>query len=231
MRVSKSGKSFQYYLRENPKNKNGTYIPKAKIEIAKALAQRDYEKKALAYAKAELVNVTTYLAYMKVNNLISVLDSFGEGRQRLITPIYRMETDFVEAWKSIKYKGRDFGDINTEFFTSNGVRVASKSELAIANMLEAYNIPYRYEYPLILSSGKKIWPDFLCLNVRTRKEIIWEHFGMMDNIGYANRNVEKINLYAKDGYCLGENFVATFETSQVQLNLKTVQRIIEEFLL
>ena len=97
LRVSKSGKSFQYYLRENPKNKNGTYIPKAKIEIAKALAQRDYEKKALAYAKAELVNVTTYLAYMKVNNLISVLDSFGEGRQRLITPIYRMETDFVEA--------------------------------------------------------------------------------------------------------------------------------------
>ena len=39
-------------------------------------------------------------------------------------------------------------------------------------------------------------PDFYCLNLRTRQEFAWEHFGMMDDPDYASTTAEKLRLYA-----------------------------------
>ena len=60
---------------------------------------------------------------------------------------------------------RDGRDVTAEFYSNSGVRVRSKSELIIANMLEKYGIPYRYEYPLLLNGNDLVRPDFLCLNI------------------------------------------------------------------
>ena len=66
-------------------------------------------------------------------------------------------------------------------------------------------MPYRYEFPIKLKSesgtGRKVsevtfYPDFLCLNLRTREEFCWEHFGLMDDEEYANNAAGKINHYA-----------------------------------
>jgi hypothetical protein len=101
----------------------------------------------------------------------------------------------------------------------------------IADMLEHYNIPYRYEYPLYLTGLGMVHPDFHCLNVTKRKEMIWEHFGMMDSISYANRNIRKLFYYEKNGYQAGVNMIMTFETSQTALNSNAIRTKIEQFLL
>ena len=67
---------------------------------------------------------------------------------------------------------------DTEFYSNNGVRVRSKSELIIANLLEQYDVPYKYEMPLSLDENGIVRPDFIALNVRLRSEYVWEHLGM-----------------------------------------------------
>ena len=54
---------------------------------------------------------------------------------------------------------------------------------------------------------------------------------MMDNAGYANKNISKMNVYQQNGYYLGKNMIATFETSAVPLSSRQIKGIIEEYLL
>ena len=97
------------------------------------------------------------------------------------------------------------------------------------------NIPYHYEFPikLLAEDGSKITvhPDFLCLNPRTRKEFLWEHFGRMDDIEYATGTVRKLKLFAKNDIFPGKNLITTHETSDQPLNTSLIKKIAEEFLI
>ena len=47
LRVQKRQNSYQYYLRNDPKDINGKYIPKKDHEIAIRLAQKEYDRTIL----------------------------------------------------------------------------------------------------------------------------------------------------------------------------------------
>ena len=112
-----------------------------------------------------------------------------------------------------------------------GERVRSKSEKIIADALEREDIPYRYEYPVCLSGDLYIYPDFMVLNKRTRKEYFLEHFGMMDNPEYAEKMIRKIEEFEKNGIFPGEKLLMTFETRNRPLNTTVFEKIIQEFFL
>lgn len=75
------------------------------------------------------------------------------------------------------------------------------------------------------------YPDFTCLNVRTRREIIWEHFGRMDDPEYATATAGKFDSYADNGIFPGESLVFTMETQERPLSPATVEAIVEKYLL
>ena len=75
-----------------------------------------------------------------------------------------------------------------------------------------------------------VYPDFTCLNVRTRKEFIWEHFGMIDVPEYCQNMASKMELYLVNGFCLGKNFVMTTETHDRPLNSMMVEKMLEQLL-
>ena len=100
----------------------------------------------------------------------------------------------------------------------------------MSNMREKEGIPYRYEYPVYLRGFGKVYPDFTVLNLRTRKEIYWEHMGMMDNSAYAEKAVNKIHTYEQNGIFQGENLLITYETSKSSLNQKGIVRMIQRYL-
>ena len=54
---------------------------------------------------------------------------------------------------------------------------------------------------------------------------------MMDNISYANKNVQKLNVYEQNGFTMGDNLIATFESSQNPLGYGAIKSKIEMFLL
>lgn len=71
-----------------------------------------------------------------------------------------------------------------------------------------------------------IRPDFTVMNIRTGEVYLYEHFGMMDDIDYVDKNVKKLELYEKNGYLLGNNLVITHETSESPLNIGIVESYI-----
>lgn len=221
----------EYYWRKTSKDNNGDYLPKGKRELAAKLAQKEYDKKLLSLAKKELRLSSAYLEHITGSPIPAVYDKLPAARKELVAPVSTPDDEYKRLWLSESYEPMGFDNDAAEYYTDNGIRVRSKSEIIIAGMLEKHDIPYKYEYPLQLSGKGTVRPDFLCLNVRTRKEYIWEHFGMMDNEEYAIKNVAKINSYSENGYFPGINMIMTFEASHIPVSSGVIKAMIKQFLL
>ena len=233
LHASNHGKYKSYYRRELTEEGRiiEKYIPKKNIELVHALAQREYDEKLNEILLSSLDTLSNFerelirLSPAKVGSLLPM------AKSTLIKPIYNSDEEFVKEWQNVKYVGKGFGGVETEFFTSKNERVRSKSEIMIADSLNRYGVPYRYEYPVHLKGVGTVYPDFLCLNVRKRKEVIWEHFGMMTKDDYVSDSViPKLRSYEKKGYRLGDDFIFTMESSVSALSSKYVNQMIEDYL-
>jgi len=125
-----------------------------------------------------------------------------------------------------QFSGRRFPE--KPVFTNRGEAVRSKSEKIIADRLNALNIPYIYEYPLQLSGSQTIYPDFLILNSRTRREYILEHFGLMSDSEYVAGTVRKINAYCRSGFVPGKRFLFTMEDGELPLETLVLEKLLEK---
>ena len=95
----------------------------------------------------------------------------------------------------------------------------------IADALYRAGIAYRYECPLELG-GRQIHPDFTIMRASDRKEIYWEHLGMMDDPDYCRNAIQRIRLYEANDINPGKELVFTMETSFMPVNLMVINRII-----
>ena len=239
LRVSTSNGCVQYYYRASSSDVCGTYIPKKNFKLAKKLAQKEYDFSLVETLQKELQFLTKILAFYKKsyskNSLAAtVLHKFTKEKIALINPIRLSEKNFSKLWSSVQYKGKSFSQNQPELFTAKGERVRSKSEIIIADTLHRLKIPYRYEFPIELKneSGKlkTFHPDFICLNLKTRQEFLWEHFGMMDEADYASSSLRKLRIYEKNGIFPGKNLIITMETSDLPISAKQIERIASQFL-
>lgn len=224
LRICRHGNKTQYYHREDPKDCNGVYIKEKEMTLAQKLAQKDYDKKVLSSVEKELAAIHKYVSAYPKESAEQVFEKLHKERQKLIMPIQESDEEFVCNWEAVEYQGKDFYGDTPEFYTAKGERVRSKSEVIIADVLAREGIPYRYEYPIYISGLGTIYPDFTLLNIRTRKEILWEHFGMMDEPEYAEKAIQKLMLYEQNAICVGENLILTYETRKNPLNQKTILR-------
>ena len=200
IRVQKHGKSYQYYLRENPKETTGRYLGVSQKNQVKEFLQKDYNSSIIKLMEEELKLVSRYVEQVSPMKIVDLYSNLFEGRQRMIDPI---------------------------FYTHKGERVRSKSEVIIANLLYKYQIPYRYEFPLTIKDFGITYPDFLILNVRKRKEIYIEHFGLLDDATYRENVIRKIIKYEMAGISLGDNLFLSFETAKNPLNVQVVEKMIK----
>ncbi|WP_051207559.1 hypothetical protein [Butyrivibrio sp. AE3006] len=231
LRVQDRNSYALYYWIKKTGDTNGELIPKKNRDIARKLAQKDYDKKLARVIKKELKEITKYLECIKENDISSIYEGLSDKRKLLVKPLITSDEEYIKRWKEKPYDPMGFDEGSAEYYSDSGIRVRSKSEIIIANMLEKYGVPYKYECPLKLGKRGIVSPDFTCLNIRTRKEYIWEHFGMMDDENYANKNVAKINSYEESGYQLGKNMIMTFEASQQPINSNIIKNMITSWLL
>lgn len=220
----------EFYHRTDPKDKNGAYIREKDIHLAQKLAQKEYDKKVLASIEKELTAINKYFSFYPNRNPEQIYENLHKERQKLIMPIVEPDEEYLRNWESVKYQGKEFYEGTPEFYTAKGERVRSKSEVIIADVLNREGIPYHYEYPIYIKGIGKIHPDFTVLNTRTRNEMIWDHFGMMDDPEYAEKSVQKITTYENNGFFPGENLILTYETRKIPLNQRTINSIIQRYL-
>jgi len=111
------------------------------------------------------------------------------------------------------------------YLTDSGLLVRSKSERTIANLLDRFDVSYRYETALALG-GKVRYPDFTVFRPFDGKMFLWEHFGLMDHEDYRKSVSEKLALYAQCGFFPFDNLICTYEydlhdPSRIETLIKT----------
>jgi len=229
LRISQNHGSNQYYRMRGGQDATGEYISKREMQLVKALAQKEYDRKLLQ----ELEELRNYICRSdqkirkKNEEILSLYGGMKEARKDLVDARIIDDEEYLKRWTEVEYQGKAFQEGTPEIYTEKGERVRSKSEKMIADKLYMLGIPYRYEYPLRMKGFGTVYPDFTLLNIKERKEWIWEHFGMMDDPEYAESAVKKINLYQRNGIFLWDRLIATFETKNIILDMRSVSRMLQ----
>ncbi len=229
LRAVTHGKTRQYFVCGNGRGKNGMYIKKKDRHLAEVMAQKEYEEKLLAIISKEIKELKGLQSIPSSNPFLSAMEKVNVLKRELVKMPYVSDEEYLLEWISQEYPQMGFKEDAPEYYTKRGLRVRSKSEIIIADVLDGYEVPYLYEKPLHFSNGEIVHPDFTLLDIKARKEIIWEHFGMMDDIEYRNKAFLKIREYESNGYYQGNNMIWTFETSKYPINIKCIDGMIRSF--
>lgn len=244
IRISQNGGYPEYYLVTERGSLRGKYLPHSQKTLTRQLAQKDYDARLIKLLQKEISALQNYMKQTSNGRAIPELyDSLCPARRSLITPAILTNEQYAAHWQDVSWTGRPFASDAPYICTARGERVRSKSEVIIADTLFRHNIPYRYEFPITLKrsnsddirrdfgSSITLYPDFLCLNTRTRTEFYWEHFGLMDSTEYSNNAAGKLRLYTENGILSGRNLIITMETQTEPPSIKALEKLIEEFLL
>lgn len=231
LRISKSNDCVQYYVRRNKKDRCGRYLDKENRKLAYKLAQKEYEAQVLKVIEEQKGKLQRLLSQINTNDIANIYEQLSPERQKLVQPYVLPNEQYIAQWENIIYQGKEFDKNAPEIYTERGERVRSKSEKILADKFYMLGIPYRYEYPLHLQGYGIVHPDFLILNKKTRKEYYWEHLGKMDDPEYCKKAIKKIGSYQRNHIFQGKKLLLTYETSTYPLNMKSVDDLINEFLL
>ncbi|MBQ7247300.1 MAG: hypothetical protein IJS22_04330 [Lachnospiraceae bacterium] len=230
LRISESNGKVRFYMRSGSET-NGVYLSKKDTRQISALAQKKYDQKTLKAVDREIKSIEAMLLEMSMRPAEEVIELFHPELRHYVNPVIESDEEFVAGWYRTSDTCVILPPTKDELITLKGESVRSKSELIIANMLYQMEVPYMYEHPAFLSDGRTYYPDFTALNIRRRKEVMWEHAGMVDMADYESNFVRKYNNYTLNGLLPGEDVIYTFEGSEEVLNTRVVEFMIRRYLL
>ena len=231
LRLSRCGKTFQYYLSIPGDKKRGAYIPKAETRLIRRLAQKSYDEKISKLAAKRLAQIRKITKDYEDDEIEKIFLKEHEARKALIVPVEPTWDQKLEKWVSEEYRKKDFLEGTPVILTEKGERVRSKSEKIMADYFYRSGIPYHYEKPLYLNGLGIVHPDFTFLSKVSGQEIYWEHDGRMDDPVYAHNAVKKIQAYEENDIYPGERLILTFETEKNVLDMRHVKRLVEKYLI
>lgn len=220
--------TMQYYtiLKDGKKQ----YLSKRQPQRLKNFAFQFYLSKLLDIAQKQKQILTTFIKEYNPLACYEVYDNLHTDLKNYILPCVLNNKEFAQKWAEKKYETKGIKDGERFYITENGEKVRSKSELTIANKLFIKGIKYRYEQPHYMKGFGTVYPDFTILNAQTREEIIWEHFGLMNNPQYVQNSLKKLQTYADNGIFPGHGLIVTYESEEVSLDTNTLDTIIQELI-
>ncbi|MBR5347655.1 MAG: hypothetical protein IK125_00270 [Lachnospiraceae bacterium] len=224
LRVIRRGGGYQYFMRHQGSKPTGDYIQKKNKEKAEVLAQIEYDRKLIKNIEQQIAGLKQLCAFSS-DPFDHTFDQMVSGKRELIRPHRLSDETYIREWKKKDYTGPEFGEKAPEYYTRQGLRVRSKSEVIIADILDEMSVSFLYEKPLQIGAGT-VYPDFTLLNIRERRELYWEHFGMMDDMEYRNHAFLKIRKY--ESSFRRSSLIWTFETERFPLNTKTIRNMVTD---
>ncbi len=226
---ARNGKGYKWYVFKKGKTE---YLPKVNEKLAIQLAVKKYLQLKLRDNEIEVSGLKKYLKSIEKITTYKLNSSsffYNSEYARLVEDHYEPLNPQLEKWKNEKYEKCLRNPEHLVIKGTEGRMLRSKSEALIDLLLYTNRIPFRYEDRLVLE-GMMIYPDFTIRHPKTGDTIVWEHFGMMDNPAYAEKAFEKLKLYARNGYILSINLIATFETTDSPLSTEEASWYIDKYL-
>lgn len=229
--ASKHGSGYQFYLLCNGKLKR-SYLSKKDKDFICALCQKKYDLEAAKIIKEKLRILKDFKKEYEFFSIKDMQENLGDGICNNADKLFLSDKEYAAIWTESGngYKTKLFKEGEAEFICENGCRVRSKSEMLIVDALIKHGVPFKYEFPFKCKNGSVLHPDFLCLNVKSRKEFFWEHFGMMSDSDYVDNMVFKMDLYRKSGLILGQDLIFTMETLRKPLTSAEICDVIQKYL-
>lgn len=209
------------------KDKFGVYIPASEKKLVADLAQKDYNREFLRLATKELKGIEKSIRALSAPGADDAYQKASTTRKELIMPYIITDEMFVKGWLDNKPGESGLMPESRIYDTRRGEKVRSKSESIIADILYDLGIPYHYEKPLCLKNGRIRYPDFTLLDIPSRTEIYFEHFGKLEEWDYACDAMAKIEEYKQNGIFLGKNLIFTYETSNYPLSANATREMLQ----
>jgi len=156
-----------------------------------------------AYSLEAIINYPSYsedqyIAFVSNPKISSLLDA-------------KTACDNNLQWQKEPYDQNPKYPEQLTFPCPSGNTVRSKSEVFIDMVLNANQIPYRYECALKLGQ-QTFYPDFTIMHPISGELLYWEHFGLMNNEDYAYSAFSKLKHFYNHGIIPGSNLIVTFES-------------------
>lgn len=219
---------YQYYLLK-PDNKR-KYLKKSEYEMVQKVLQLGYDEEVLKALRDKKHILERFLAKYKPDSLETMYTGLSDGRKAMIKTIRPTDEEFIEEWYKSFIVDENSYPKETSYRTDRGESVRSKSEKIIADILYKYRIPYVYEPKFKLNNGKYLFPDFALLDLKARKTIYWEHFGLASDGEYASKAMTKLGVYENEGFVIGRDLLFSVESSETPLNIKVIERKVRAIL-
>lgn len=194
--------TFRFYHQVcRGKQRSRVYLGEEDFPLKLALAKKRLYKALLFDYQNELDAQESYDKKKEYSRAEKLMDS---------APIRQIICEGTQKWSQKSYPQNDSFLEHCIHVAPHGVFVRSKSEKDIAWGLDDWSLANQYDRKFTFGTDI-VSPDFTILHPTTRKLILWEHFGMMDNPEYARKTYHKLDIYMKHGFFPGENLIVTFE--------------------
>ena len=204
------------------------YIPVNNKQLPRQLAQKEYNVRFLEEARFELDGLERERRRLLRRNANGTFERLPDCRKELVRPYILSDEEYAKAWQKQDIAWLEYRQEEKKYDTNRGDRVRSKSEALIANLIFDLGIPYHYEKGVRLRDGRIKYPDFTLLDVRHRKEIYWEHLGLIDDDMYRWDNLGKLNEYRRNGIYSLKNLIVTYESEQNPLDIAGIRGMLKE---
>ena len=211
----KCGDRYLYtWMRELETGRKTMGIQRDQAMISK-LARKKYLQIAIKLLEEEIDRLTEFAKVHVPPEPAAVFERLPKIYLDIPEKMFFGTAQGADLWASQPYEANHFRPEEKIHVTSWGLRVRSKSELIIAEKLDQYEIPYRYEQMLHFENHS-FSPDFTILP--GRKPFYWEHCGMMGVPQYRRNNRWKIDMYERAGIVPWKNLIITYDMEDGGIN-------------
>ncbi|MBQ0004575.1 MAG: hypothetical protein KBS68_01785 [Clostridiales bacterium] len=216
LRCAKNNGYTQWFNYNPEKDNERVYIPKGDMRMAEKLALKGFYERQLKDIEYEIKIIDAFIK--KYSRVDAQPGSSYYNRKpeykRLIDKCLKEETPEIKEFLSMQYVTNAHPE-GLKFTTKSGLKVRSKTENEIADMLDYYRLPYLYEVPYsYVKNGwtRTILLDFTILNPITFQRVGWTHMGRMDDPAYVKRNETHVADLTLLGFIPGDNLIVTYES-------------------
>ena len=226
-RRNKNNNTVRYYY-VSPEQKE-TYLGKKKIKTLQAL-----QKKRLAETIIPIIENNIRLKEWFCESYMA--DDEASVIAGLPLSYRPVETEGPDGKGEFPQSENPYHREDLVIRTSFGLYVRTKSELQIAELLYSLGIEFYYEKALCLWEGteefgsRTFYPDFTIV-LPDRREVYWEHKGMLSKQNYVERDMEKEIIYNLNGIYQPHNLIVTAEGPGNEFDMEAVRRVVEGVLL
>ncbi|NBI64597.1 hypothetical protein D3Z38_16505 [Clostridiales bacterium] len=206
------------------------YIRRENIELVKALQNKKLRTTQLREARKRLKAVQGCRKAYE-GECTCVCSEPLKGRYGNNDVYYCKDWDEeIKTWVAQNERYNTKNIQHKVFMTKGGISVRSKSELFIADALELYHIPYKYDTVMALGE-RSVSPDFKILRPYDKKIILWEHYGLVNNESYLSDSERKRRTYKEHGFVPWDNLIETYDQKNGSIDIRTIDTLIQGFLL